>query len=170
MMKRKPKRKFVVGVIGSGDANDVHEKCAYQLGKLIAKEGWVVLSGGRDAGVMDAVNKGAKSVKTGFTVGVLPTSRSSVSDYVDVAIFTDMNNARNNINVLSSNVVVACGVEGAGTASEVALAIKAHKRVIIIGGTEIGNAFFKEIGNGLVSFANTPTQAINMIKNNPHAA
>lgn len=42
---------------------------------------------------------------------------------VDIPIVTGMGSARNNINALSSNVLVAVGM-GPGTASEVALALK----------------------------------------------
>ena len=49
-----------------------------------------------------------------------------MSEAVDLPIVTDLGNARNNINVLSSNVVIACGM-GLGTASEVALALKNHQ-------------------------------------------
>ena len=34
---------------------------AFALGQAIAKEGWVLLSGGLEAGVMEAVNEGAKN-------------------------------------------------------------------------------------------------------------
>ena len=58
-----------------------------------------------------------------LTIGILPTSKDRVSRHVDVPIITEMGNARNNVNVMSSNVVVACGLTGAGTVSEVALAL-----------------------------------------------
>ena len=62
-----------------------------------------------------------------LTVGVLPTTRDKISKYVDVAIVTEMGSARNNICVFSSQVIVACGLGGSGTVSEVALALKAGK-------------------------------------------
>lgn len=52
-MSRRP----VVGVIGSEGAAAVRN--ARELGELLAREGWVVVSGGRDSGVMRAVNEGA---------------------------------------------------------------------------------------------------------------
>lgn len=110
-------------------ATDINN--AYQLGKLIAQQGWVLLSGGRNVGVMDAASRGAKSVG-GLTVGILPhNSLEGVSEAIDIPILTDMGQARNNINVLSSDVVIACGM-GLGTASEVALALKNDKPVIIL--------------------------------------
>ncbi|WP_242044677.1 SLOG cluster 4 domain-containing protein [Anabaena azotica] len=108
--------KIVIGVMGAGEgatANDGEN--AYKLGELIAQAGWVLLTGGRNVGVMDAASQGAKSAN-GLTVGILPgTQAEGISVAVDIAIFTDMGNARNNINVLSSHVVIACGM-GAGTA------------------------------------------------------
>ncbi|CDN10792.1 MAG: LOG family protein [Richelia sp.] len=116
--------KTIIGVMGPGNqatAEDLHN--AFALGKFIAQQGWILLTGGINAGVMDAASKGAKS-SGGLTVGILPDKQThGISEAVDIAIFTDMGNARNNIKVLSSHVIIACGM-GAGTASEVALAIK----------------------------------------------
>jgi len=53
-------------------------------------------------------------------------------------------NARNNINVLSSDVVIACGM-GAGTASEIALALKGNKKVILLNDNEESKCFFKTL-------------------------
>ncbi len=107
-------RRIIIGVMGRGEnatANDLQN--AYILGQLIAKQGWVLLTGGRNVGVMDAVSKGAKSAD-GLTIGILPgENQDGMSSWVDIAIFTDMGNSRNNINVLTSDVVIACGM-GAG--------------------------------------------------------
>lgn len=48
-------RKIVIGVMGPGDnATPSDLQNAYELGKSIAQEGWVLLTGGRNVGVMDA--------------------------------------------------------------------------------------------------------------------
>jgi uncharacterized protein (TIGR00725 family) len=60
------------------------------LGELIARREWVLLTGGRDVGVMHAASQGAKKVARSLTVGVLPTTRDKISKYVDVAIVTEM--------------------------------------------------------------------------------
>ena len=66
------KQNLQIGVMGSGeDATEKQVELAYELGSLIAKEGWTVVSGGRKAGVMHAVNKGAKA-EGGNTLGILP--------------------------------------------------------------------------------------------------
>jgi hypothetical protein len=46
-----------------------------------------------------------------LTIGVLPTAKDKVSRHVDVPIITEMGSGRNNINVLTSHVVVACFVQ-----------------------------------------------------------
>lgn len=138
-------RKIIIGVMGPGEkatAKDLQN--AYELGKLIAQQQWILLTGGRNVGVMDAASKGAKSIN-GLVIGILPDdSKKGISDAVDIAIFTDMGNARNNINVLSSDLVIACGM-GAGTASEIALALKANKQVILLSEDVESKVFFQKI-------------------------
>lgn len=157
-------RKTIIGVMGPGDSathNDL--EFAYQLGCLIAQQGWVLLTGGRASGVMGAASKGAKS-QGGLTIGILPGNDSQgVSDAVDVAIVTDLGNARNNINVLSSDVVIACGM-GAGTASEIALAIKNEKKVILLTNNLVANQFFLDLAPHNVILVHHPTDAIALAK------
>lgn len=153
-------RKIIVGVMGPGNkatATDLQN--AYELGKLIAQQGWVLLTGGRNVGVMDAANMGAKAAN-GLTIGILPTADpNAISEAVDIAIITDIGNARNNINVLSSNVVIACGIS-AGTASEIALALKSNKKVILLNDDEAGKVFFKKMLPENVYIANGVAEAI----------
>src|SRR3712207_1357056 len=83
---------------------------ATRLGEMIARAGWVLLTGGRNEGVMDAASKGAHTAG-GLVVGVLgDTTLEHASPWIDVAILTGMGQARNNVNVLSSHVVVVCGM------------------------------------------------------------
>jgi uncharacterized protein (TIGR00725 family) len=156
-------RKKTVAVVGPGEgASDADMALGHELGRLIAQHGWILLSGGRAVGVMDAVNKGAKAAG-GLTLGIIPTTRDAISEAVDITVMTDMGSARNNIIVLSSDVVVSCGVGGAGTASEVALALKARKHVVLVGESEAGQAHFKAIGRELVHTAGTPAQAVQIV-------
>lgn len=122
----------VVGVMGSGSDGDAALlRTAHELGAAIARAGWVLLNGGRATGVMEASSRGA-SEAGGFVVGVLPDdSGREASRHLDVAIRTGMGDARNTINVLSSDVVVAV-TGGAGTLSEVALALNAGRTVIAL--------------------------------------
>lgn len=153
-------RRIIVGVMGPGnEATDADLASAYELGERIAKAGWVLLTGGRNVGVMDAVSRGAKSAK-GLTIGILPTTDPcTLSEGVDIAIFTDMGSARNNINVLSSDVAIACGM-GAGTASEIALALKADKPVILLNSDDASQIFFRNLSKGKILIAESPQDAI----------
>lgn len=153
----------MIGVMGPGEqATPLEMETAYELGQRIAEAGWVLLTGGRNAGVMKAVNRGAKSAG-GLTVGILPTSdRTQLSAAVDVAIVTGMGNARNAINVLSSDVVIACGM-GAGTASEVAIAIKAQKPVVLLHVPQTGAQFFQELASEQVFVADNVNDAIAIV-------
>jgi uncharacterized protein (TIGR00725 family) len=156
--------KIIVGVIGPGDGATVEATgTAFALGKLIAEQGWVLLTGGRSAGVMEAASRGAHA-SGGLTVGILPTADTAgASEFVDIPIVTGMGQARNNINALSSQLLFACGM-GAGTASEIALAFKAHKRVIMLCTDEASENFFKSLGQGDAFTADTPRAAIELAK------
>ncbi|MGB3494898.1 MAG: hypothetical protein WBA57_19365 [Elainellaceae cyanobacterium] len=135
-------RLTIVGVMGPGEGA-LPQECdrAFGLGQRIATAGWVLLTGGRNAGVMNAANRGAKAAG-GLTLGLLlADSYEGMSDAVDIAILTGMGQARNAINVLSSEVVIACGM-GLGTASEVALALKVGKPVILISDDDLAYRFF----------------------------
>ena len=115
---------------GSQFVNPDDEKYAYLIGKMIAKEGWVLLNGGRPSGVMESSAKGAKE-NGGITVGILPTDQSDwASPYIDIPIVTGMGFARNVINILSSDIIVALP-GSAGTISEIALALNHGKKVIL---------------------------------------
>lgn len=157
-------RKTIIGVMGPGTkALEIDQQNAYELGKLIAQSAWVLLTGGRNVGVMQAANQGAKAAN-GLTVGILPTADANgLADTVDLAIFTDMGSARNNINVLSCDVVIACGM-GAGTASEVALALKANKPVVLLSNHQESQHFFTSLAATRVLIAKTPVEAIAIIK------
>jgi len=157
-------RKPIIGVMGPGNqATSEDSQVAYALGQSIAQSGWVLLSGGRNQGVMDAASRGAKSAD-GLTVGILPAEdRTHMSEAIDIPIITDMGSARNNINVLSSDVVIACGM-GAGTASEVALALKANKFVILLNANGESRAFFQGLASEQVFVAEDVEGAIALVK------
>nr|MBN1229766.1 TIGR00725 family protein [Anaerolineae bacterium] len=150
----------IVGVMGGGSVTSSVMEDAFRLGELIAERGWVLLNGGRSTGVMEASARGASS-KGGLVVGVLPnSSREGASEYLDICIVTGMGNARNAINVLSSDVVIACA-GGMGTISEIALAIKSGVPVIALG-MDTGNLFSSARGAGLLHSAASPQEAIHL--------
>lgn len=121
------KRKPIIGVMGPGNPNDSSVfKYAEEIGRQIAKQDWILLTGGRKAGVMDAASKGA-SKAGGEVIGILPgDTHLGMSDHVSIPIVTGLGSARNFINILTADVVIVCGM-GLGTSSEAALAIKHGK-------------------------------------------
>lgn len=123
----------VVGVMGAGrQLSEQARQTAYRLGAAIAERGWVLLTGGSACGVMDAASEGAHDAG-GLVVGVLKgEGAAEASAFLDIAIRTGMGDARNVINVLSSDVVIALP-GGPGTLSEVALGLKSGKTVIVLG-------------------------------------
>ncbi len=155
----------IIGIMGASDPSPHHLAMARDLGRRIAEAGWILLTGGRDVGVMDAASAGAKEVTGSLTLGILPDATSRISPHVDVAVFTDLGNARNNINVLTSDVVVACGVEGPGTASEVALALKSGKPVVLLASDETAHRFFSGLAPGQVRTAVDAVEALEAIRN-----
>lgn len=125
------RRRAVVGVMGGSKVSEEVAELAQELGSLIASRGWVLLNGGRNGGVMAASARGAREAG-GFVVGVLPgKSAKGAAPDLDLAIVSGMGDARNVINVLSSDVVVACPGE-LGTRSEIDLALKNDKRVVLL--------------------------------------
>lgn len=148
--------------MGGGAADPGTLEKARELGKRIAQEGWVLLNGGRNAGVMAASARGAREAG-GLVVGILPDDhRGRVSPDVTLPILTGMGDARNIINVLSSHVVVACR-GGAGTISEIALALKAGRRVVLMD-FDTGGIFDRYEREGLLLRAETPRDVIALIK------
>ena len=80
-------------------------------------------------GVMEAACRGAKEAG-GTTVGLLPGGdRAAANRYVDVALPTDLGQGRNLLVVRAGDALVAVG-GGHGTLSEIALALRAGKRVV----------------------------------------
>ena len=87
-------------------------------------------------GVMEAACRGAKEAGA-TTVGILPgTDRAAANPFVDVAVPTGLGEARNALVVRAADALVAVG-GGHGTLSEIALALKAGKRVVGLGTWDI---------------------------------
>jgi len=161
-MKNRNNRRFVVGVMGGGDVSGDISQLAYELGCSIAGNGWILLNGGRDSGVMRASAEGAKS-KGGMTVGILPGhSGNEANPFIDIAIVTGMGAARNVINVLSSDVVIALPGE-AGTLSEIALALK-HGRSVILLKNPVRELIEQACLGGAIYSCETVIECIDFIK------
>ena len=157
-MERKP----VVGIMGDANVPTKVLKEAYELGSLIAENGWILLNGGRDAGVMRASAEGAKS-RNGLTIGILPgSSKRDANPFIDIPVVTSLSDARNLINVLTSDIVVA--LKGsAGTISEIALALKNGKHVILYN-FPVQKMFEEFISMGILHTVSSGKDCIRLIK------
>jgi uncharacterized protein (TIGR00725 family) len=154
--------RIIIGVMGGAQVSDEVNAAAFHLGKLIAEKGWILLNGGRSAGVMRSSAQGAKSAG-GLTVGILPGwTKREANEFIDIPILTNMGSARNVLNVMSCDVVVAFpGL--AGTISEIALALKNNKHVILID-FHIENIFKEYVQDGLLIKVNSAEKCITEIE------
>jgi uncharacterized protein (TIGR00725 family) len=119
-----------IGVMGPSQCSARGSQLAREVGLLIARAGGILICGG-GCGVMEAAAAGAKEAG-GITVGILPGSSAvEANPYIDIPIVTGMGNARNVINVLTSQAIIA--IQGAyGTLSEIALALKCGTPVVAL--------------------------------------
>jgi len=123
-----------VAVVGSDAAlPDYVEAMAERIGSDIAKNGCILVCGGR-GGVMAAACRGAKK-SGGLTVGILPSlDGADANKYLDVKVTTGLGYARNSIVVASSDVVIAiCG--STGTLSEIGMALNFGRPVVVVEGS-----------------------------------
>jgi len=105
---------------------------ARKLGAAIAKRGHVLLTGG-GTGVMKAASEGAHRAG-GLVIGILPNERKRPlagypNEFVDIAIYTGMYDARDVINAKTPHVLIALN-GSVGTIAEIVLAMNAGTPVI----------------------------------------
>lgn len=126
-----------VAVCGSAAEEEPACSRAEEIGRLLAREGAVVLCGGL-TGVMEAVSRGARA-EGGLTVGLLPSEdRGDANEYVDIAIPLGLGEVRNALLVRACDVMIALTGEY-GTLSEIGFALKIGKPVIGIDTWRLSN-------------------------------
>jgi uncharacterized protein (TIGR00725 family) len=125
-----------VAVVGSGLATDELYEMARTVGRLVAERGATVVCGGL-SGVMEAAARGATEAG-GTTVGILPDEdRRRESEYLTYSVATGVGQARNLAVACSGDVVIAVGGEY-GTLSEIGLARKVGRPVVVLEGWDLG--------------------------------
>src|SRR5262249_36015077 len=121
-----------IAVIGPGEAADARDAIAERVGALLADAGAVLVCGGL-GGVMQAACRGAAE-HGGLTVGFLPgRDRTAGNPYLSIVLPTGMGELRNGLVVGTVDGFIAVG-GGWGPLSEMALAMKAGKPVVSVGG------------------------------------
>ena len=119
-------RVSVVGGSSITEADEAYTK-AERLGEKIGEHCHEVICGGL-GGVMEAVCRGAQSTG-GHTIGIIPgKDPRGANKYVETAIATGINDARNPVIVMNGDGVVAVD-GGPGTLSEIGHALTFAKPV-----------------------------------------
>ncbi len=125
-MEMRKKRR--VGVIGGSNPDQEALELAFQVGKLIARKGALLICGGL-SGIMEAASQGAKSEK-GITIGILPGSNpSDANQYIDIPVATGLGYTRNSLVAMNADALIAINGQY-GTLSEIAYGCIYGKRVI----------------------------------------
>jgi uncharacterized protein (TIGR00725 family) len=145
-----------IAVCGPRDCSDVERDRAHAVGRLLAKAGAVVLTGG-GGGVMEAASRGAREVG-GLVVGVLPGARADANPHLSVALETHLGEARNAVLVASADAVIVVGGSW-GTLSEAALARRRGTPVVTLGGWQVRDPEGRELPDGPQPAA-TPADAV----------
>lgn len=139
-----------VAVIGGSRPGRPAVEAAFEVGRLIARAGAVVVCGGL-GGVMEAACRGARE-EGGPTVGILPGgSPADANPWVDLPIATGLGYTRNALVVMNADAVIAVDGEY-GTLSEIAYGKIHGKKVVGLGTWEI---------KGVVPAA-TPEEAVRL--------
>ncbi len=128
-------QKITVSVVGSHDYNVKMEGLIYEVGKIIADVGCVLVCGGL-GGVMEVAAKGAKEAG-GLTIGLLPgTDKADANPFIDIALPTSIGYARNAMVACSADIIVA--LPGSyGTESEICYGLVYKRPVIDMGNWNI---------------------------------
>lgn len=156
-MKATPSSKIYLAVIGPSDADSATSCLAEEVGAEVAGAGAILLTGGM-GGVMEAASRGAQSAG-GLTMGILAgSSRADANAYLDLSLPTGMGEMRNALLIRAADAVIAIG-GGAGTLSEIALAVKLRRPIVGLGTWEA--AFGSEVLP--MSKAQSPGHAVALI-------
>jgi uncharacterized protein (TIGR00725 family) len=152
------KPKLYISFIGGGRATAAQYALAEEVGRLVASLGAVLVCGGL-GGTMEAAARGAKEAG-GTTLGILPGhDRSQGNPYLDFVVTTGLGHARNLAVVSSGDAVIAVGGEF-GTLSEIGLARKVGRPVIIVEGWRLS----RDEGADGVWYASSPREMLAILR------
>ena len=145
-------------VIGSSKATPELNKLAYEVGKEIARQGYILVCGGK-GGIMNAACQGAKE-SSGLTVGIIPElniEENTDNKYLDIVIPTGLNFSRNYIVQNSGSIIIMIG-GSFGTLSELAYALQFKRKVIAL------NSKWANIDQS-ITVAQSPVEAVKLAMN-----
>jgi uncharacterized protein (TIGR00725 family) len=147
-----------ISVIGGGQCGAADYATAMEVGRLIAEAGATLVCGGL-SGIMEAAARGAREAG-GSTIGILPGhDRSHANPYLDHVVTTGIGHARNLAVVSSGDAVIAIG-GSYGTLSEIGLARRVGRPVIILSGWRVQN----DEGTEGILYASSPREAMALVR------
>jgi len=135
-MTRSRNQRRVIAVVGNASESTPPEVMllARAIGQGIVDAGFVLVTGGL-GGVMRAASQGGRlslQCGDGSVLGILPSyDRTTANEFVQIAIPTGMQLARNTLVVAMADVVIAIG-GGSGTLSEMAIAWQLGKPIVAV--------------------------------------
>ena len=177
-----PKKRHCVGVIGSG--TEKYLQISQPLGRWLAEQECDLINGG-GGGVMEAVSQAYADIpdRKGSAIGVIPSASGCNSPeersaygplpgypnaWIDIPIYTHLplsgtsgkdTASRNHIIILSADVIVAFP-GGAGTRSEIQLALEYGKPLLILN----HNHEWDEFKNTQTPIAENPEEVIQWLE------
>jgi uncharacterized protein (TIGR00725 family) len=147
-----------ISVIGGGQCVAAEYAVAMEVGRLVAEAGATLVCGGL-SGIMEAAARGAREAG-GPTIGILPGhDRGLANPYLDHVITTGIGHARNLAVVSSGDAVIAIG-GSYGTLSEIGLARRVGRPVIILRGWRLQN----DQGTEGIWYASSPREAMALVR------
>jgi uncharacterized protein (TIGR00725 family) len=142
-------RRTQVSVIGSGSG---YEAAAVEIGRLLAKRGCVVVTGGLDE-VMAWALRGAREAG-GTTIAIVPgESHAEANEWADHVVVTGIGHARNLAVAASGEAVIAVGGSW-GTLAEISFAMRLGRPVVVLEGAPAVEG---------VPRAATPAEAVELV-------
>jgi uncharacterized protein (TIGR00725 family) len=153
----------LLAIVGPGEGASADAVAdAERIGELAASAGWVVLCGGRNAGVMAAAARGAARAG-GIALGLLPSPDDrDTAPGLTAALATGLGEARDAVLAQSCHAMVVCGMS-AGTAAEVALAIRAWKPVVLVRPDRAAEEFLGGLAGDRVFVVSDADQAVALL-------
>ena len=144
------RKRIRIAVIGGSRPGRQALEAAFEVGRLVARAGAIVVCGGL-GGVMEAASRGARE-EGGFVVGILPGgSPADANPWVDLPVATGLGYTRNALVVMNADAVVAIDGEY-GTLSEIAYGKIHGKKVVGLGTWDVKG----------VETATTPEEAVRL--------
>ncbi len=130
-------RKPVIAVVGAGKCSKKLRDMAAEVGKYVAENDGVIVSGGM-GGIMEGASRGAKEAG-GVTIGILPSDqKDDANEFIDYVVPSGFGEARNLLVVRAADAVIAFPGKY-GTLSEMAFALHAGKPLISVNAWKLGD-------------------------------